>query len=474
MHGCFNEVMGVSAMIEIENLSFKYSVDDDYILKNINLSVHKGECVLLCGKSGCGKSTLLKTINGIIPEFCNGEIDGSVEVCGMNTFETEIYKISEKVGSVFQNPKTQFYTTNTTDEIAFGLENYGLERTKINKKIEKVKEALKIKPLMNRNIFELSGGEKQKIAIASVYALDPEIFVFDEPSSSLDIDSMKELSNIIDKLKAVGKTIIIAEHRLWYLKNVADRAIYLENGKITKEYSMEEIEDLSEEERLRTGLRHTSFQNSNFDIKENSLINVLELEINDLLYKRNKQTIFRIDSLKFESEKIVGIVGNNGIGKSTFAKIVCGLKKQSSGTICKNNRKLCSKERIRNSLLVMQEINNQLFTDTVYDEICLTSDIDEENKINICMADMQIDKLKKKNPHTLSGGQKQRVVILSALLSNKNILFFDEPTSGLDYESMKVVAENIKKFKEKKQLILIISHDMEFLEEVCDRVIFFS
>ena len=474
MHGCFNEVMGVSAMIEIENLSFKYSVDDDYILKNINLSVHKGECVLLCGKSGCGKSTLLKTINGIIPEFCNGEIDGRVEVCGMNTFETEIYKISEKVGSVFQNPKTQFYTTNTTDEIAFGLENYGLERTKINKKIKEVKEALKIEPLMNRNIFELSGGEKQKIAIASVYALNPEIFVFDEPSSSLDIDSMKELSNIIDKLKAVGKTIIIAEHRLWYLKNVADRAIYLENGKITKEYSMEEIEDLSEEERLRTGLRHTSFQNSNFDIKENSLINVLELEINDLLYKRNKQTIFRIDSLKFESEKIVGIVGNNGIGKSTFAKIVCGLKKQSSGTICKNNRKLCSKERIRNSLLVMQEINNQLFTDTVYDEICLTSDIDEENKINICMADMQIDKLKKKNPHTLSGGQKQRAVILSALLSNKNILFFDEPTSGLDYESMKVVAENIKKFKEKKQLILIISHDMEFLEEVCDKVIFFS
>ena len=327
---------------------------------------------------------------------------------------------------------------------------------------------------MNRNIFELSGGEKQKIAIASVYALDPEIFVFDEPSSSLDIDSMKELSNTIGELKAVGKTIIIAEHRLWYLKSVVDRAIYLENGKITKEYSMEEIQNLSEEERLRTGLRHTELHSDNFKSKSNSLHNTIELEINDLLYRRKKQTIFRIDSLKFESKKIVGIVGNNGIGKSTFAKIVCGLEKQSSGMIYKNNRKLCSKERIRKSLLVMQEINNQLFTDTVYDEICLTSDIDEENKINICMADMQIDRLKKKNPHTLSGGQKQRVVILSALLSNKNLLFFDEPTSGLDYASMKVVAENIKKFKEKKQLILIISHDMEFLEEVCDRVIFFS
>ena len=170
----------------------------------------------------------------------------------------------------------------------------------------------------------------------------------------------------------------------------------------------------------------------------------------------------------------MGIVGNNGIGKSTFARIVCGLGKQSSGTICKNNRKLCSKERVRNSLLVMQEINNQLFTDTVYDEISLTSDIDDDNKINIYMEDMQIEKLKQKNPHTLSGGQKQRVVILAALLSNKNLLFFDEPTSGLDYASMKVVAENIKNFKEKKKLILIISHDFEFLEAVCDEVIYFS
>lgn len=473
MYGCSNEIMGVSTMIEIKNLSYKYSKDDDYSLKNINLSVHKGECILLCGKSGCGKSTLLKTINGIIPEFCNGEIDGSVEVCGMNTFETEIYKISEKVGSVFQNPKTQFYTTNTTDEIAFGLENYGLERTKINKRTEEVKDTLNIEALMNRNIFELSGGEKQKIAIASVFALEPEIFVFDEPSSSLDIDSMKELSEIMERLKSVGKTIIIAEHRLWYLKNIADRAIYLENGEIIREYSMEEIQNLSEEERLRTGLRHTEFQNGYFKRKANNLKNSTELEIDGLLYKRKKKTILKIDNLNFESGKIIGIVGKNGMGKSTFARIVCGLEKQSSGKIYKGDRQLSSKNRIKNSLLVMQEVNNQLFTDTVYDEINLTSDTGNE-KINICMGNMQIDNLKQRNPHTLSGGQKQRVVILAALLSNKPFLFFDEPTSGLDYTSMKVVAENIKNFKKEKKLILIISHDYEFLEEVCDEVMYFS
>ena len=461
-------------MIEIRELSFKYKGGSDYSLKDINLKIKKGECILLCGRSGCGKSTLLKLMNGIIPEFYDGDISGSVMVNGMNTFTTPIYKLSNNVGSVFQNPKTQFYTTNTTDEIAFGLENYGIEREVINKRIEEVEKELHLENLMNKNIFNLSGGEKQKIAIASIYALNPEIFILDEPSSSLDIESMKELSLTIKKLKSLGKTIIIAEHRLWYLKDIVDRAIYLEDGKIIREYSMEEIQNLDEEERLKTGLRHTELRSANFNRKSNSLRKVPELEINDLLYKRNKQTVFKVDRLKFESGNIVGIVGNNGIGKSTFARIVCGLGKQSSGTICKKNRKLCSKERVRNSLLVMQEINNQLFTDTVYDEISLTSDIDDDNKINIYMEDMQIEKLKQKNPHTLSGGQKQRVVILAALLSNKNLLFFDEPTSGLDYASMKVVAENIKKFKEKKKLILIISHDFEFLEAVCDEVIYFS
>jgi len=496
-------------MITIKNLSFQYSTEEELVLKNINLSVHQGECILLCGKSGCGKSTLLKIINGIIPEFYQGKITGSVEVAGMNPFETEIYKISEKVGSVFQNPKTQFYTTNTTDEIAFALENYGVEREKIQKRLKEVQETMHVSSLMGRNIFALSGGEKQKIAIAAVYALNPEIFVFDEPSSSLDMDSMIELSKLMERLKEEGKTIIIAEHRLWYLKKIVDRAVYLENGKITKEYSMEEMQHLSEEERCRTGLRHTNFPGDSPTWKERSAImlsasekhtdiekrsfvsylfkverkdsavkrdssgNALELEIKDLLYKRKERTVFNIDRLGFERGKIIGIVGKNGMGKSTFAKVVCGLARQTTGEICKNNKGISVPKRRKNSLLLMQEINNQLFTDSVYDEIRLTSAFKEEEQLCTCMADMQIDQLKEKNPHSLSGGQKQRVVILSALLSKKKILFLDEPTSGLDYASMKVVAKNITKFKAEKNLILIISHDMEFLEEVCDRVLFF-
>lgn len=458
-------------MIEIRELSFKYKGGANYSLKDINLKIKKGECILLCGKSGCGKSTLLKLINGIIPEFYDGDICGSVRVNGINTFTTEIHELSKFVGSVFQNPKTQFYTTNTTDEIAFGLENYGIDTETINKRITEVEKDLRLERLMNKNIFNLSGGEKQKIAIASTYALSPEIFVLDEPSSSLDIKSMKELSQTIENLKAMGKTIIIAEHRLWYLKDIVDRAIYMEDGKIIREYNMEEIEKLSEDERLKTGLRHSSYKDINLVNNEESFNEESSLEIRNLIFKRNARTILSIDNLKFSYGNIIGIVGENGIGKSTFAKIVCGLYKTNRGEILKDNKRFNRRNRIKESLLVMQEVNYQLFTDTVFDEILLTSKIRDKNIINTYLKDMELENIIDRNPHTLSGGQKQRVIILSALLSGKKILFFDEPTSGLDYRNMKIVAKNIKKVKKKDRLILIISHDIEFLESVCDESI---
>lgn len=458
-------------MIEIRELSFKYKGGANYSLKDINLKINKGECILLCGKSGCGKSTLLKLINGIIPEFYDGDICGSVRVNGINTFTTEIHELSKFVGSVFQNPKTQFYTTNTTDEIAFGLENYGIDTEAINKRIIEVEKDLRLERLMNKNIFNLSGGEKQKIAIASTYALSPEIFVLDEPSSSLDIKSMKELSQTIENLKAMGKTIIIAEHRLWYLKDIVDRAIYMEDGKIIREYNMEEIEKLSEDERLKTGLRHSSYKDINLVNNEESFNEESSLEIRNLIFKRNARTILSIDNLKFSYGNIIGIVGENGIGKSTFAKIVCGLYKTNDEEILKDNRRFNRRNRIKESLLVMQEVNYQLFTDTVFDEILLTSKIRDKNIVNTYLKDMELENIIDRNPHTLSGGQKQRVIILSALLSGKKILFFDEPTSGLDYRNMKIVAKNIKKVKKKDRLILIISHDIEFLESVCDESI---
>ena len=458
-------------MIEINDLSFKYKSQSNHSLKDINIKIKKGECILLCGRSGCGKSTLLKLINGIIPEFYDGEISGSVMVNGMNTFTTPIYELSKNVGSVFQNPKTQFYTTNTTDEIAFGLENFGIKREVINKRLIEVEKELKLEHLMNRNIFELSGGEKQKIAIASIYALNPEIYVLDEPSSSLDIKTMNELSHIITKLKSIGKTIVIAEHRLWYLKDIVDRAIYIEDGKIIKEYSIDEIDNLREAERMRTGLRHTNYKSIKAYVPSETVCNENLLKVENLIFRKSAKTILHIDNLKFHYGNIIGIIGENGIGKSTFAKIVCGLYRESKGEFLKKNKRFSSRSRLKESLLIMQEVNCQLFTDSVYDELLLTSKTKDKNVIDDWIDDMDLKIISERNPHTLSGGQKQRVIILSALLSDKEILFFDEPTSGLDYRNMMIVAKNIKKVKEENRLILIISHDTEFLESVCDTVI---
>ncbi len=458
-------------MIEINNLSFKYKSQSNHSLKDINIKIKKGECILLCGRSGCGKSTLLKLINGIIPEFYDGEISGSVMVNGMNTFTTPIYELSKNVGSVFQNPKTQFYTTNTTDEIAFGLENFGIKREVINKRLIEVEKELKLEHLMNRNIFELSGGEKQKIAIASIYALNPEIYVLDEPSSSLDIKTMNELSHIITKLKSIGKTIVIAEHRLWYLKDIVDRAIYIEDGKIIKEYSIDEIDNLREDERMRTGLRHTNYKSIKAYVPSETACNENLLKVENLIFRKSAKTILHIDNLKFHYGNIIGIIGENGIGKSTFAKIVCGLYRESKGEFFKKNKRFSSRSRLKESLLIMQEVNCQLFTDSVYDELLLTSKTKDKNVIDDWIDDMDLKIISERNPHTLSGGQKQRVIILSALLSDKEILFFDEPTSGLDYRNMMIVAKNIKKVKEENRLILIISHDIEFLESCCDTVI---
>ena len=236
---------------------------------------------------------------------------------------------------------------------------------------------------------------------------------------------------------------------------------------------MDEIENLSEDERIRTG-RHSDYKAiERFDDFETLNKGTL-LVLKDLIFKRNTKIILSIEDLNFCYGNIIGIVGENGIGKSTLAKIICGLYKENKGKILKDDENLNIKSRLNESLLIMQEVNCQLFTDTVKDEIVLTSNIKDDNALDTWLKDMELKNISDRNPHTLSGGQKQRVIILSALLSDKKILFFDEPTSGLDYRNMKIVAKNIKKVKEEDKLILIISHDVEFLESVCDKVIDFT
>ena len=242
-------------MIEIKNVNFHYAGLEQAGLEDINLSIREGECLLLCGASGCGKTTLTRLINGLIPHFFKGELSGEITVDGKTISEQQLYDLAGVVGSVFQNPRSQFFSVDTDGEVVFGPENIGLEKDEILRRKEAVVTELNLQSLMQRSLFDLSGGEKQKIACGSVAALLPKIIILDEPSSNLDWNSIHDLAHVMKLWKSQGKTIIISEHRLWYLADLIDRAIYMEDGHIVKEWKQSEFATLSEQELASYELR---------------------------------------------------------------------------------------------------------------------------------------------------------------------------------------------------------------------------
>ena len=463
-------------MIHIQNVSFTYEQADTPSLKNINLSVKTGECVLLCGKSGCGKTTLIRLLCGMLPDFYNGVFTGSVSVKGIDPVTAPMYEIAKAVGTVFQNPRTQFYTVNTTSEIAFGCENFGMEPKLIRDRVYETADALHINSLLDRNIFQLSGGEKQKIAFASIYAVNPDIYVLDEPSSNLDNHAINELRSMLQFLKAHGKTIVIAEHRIRYLKELADRAVYMKEGQIEKEYTMQELDSMSIAERMETGIRPVSLVGFSSIIKEQSestgdIGGNASIQMKDVCFSYTKykgQPSLTISEACFPAGTVIAVTGNNGAGKSTLVSVVGGLLKNKKGTIRINGNIQSAKERLFVSYMVMQEVNHQLFTDSVKEEIVLGVKNPDEEALNAVLTKMDIERLKDRHPMTLSGGQKQRVAIAAAVFCKKKILIFDEPTSGLDFFHMMQTAELIKTLKADDTYIFVITHDYELIAAACD------
>ena len=463
-------------MIHIQNVSFTYEQADTPSLKNINLSVKTGECVLLCGKSGCGKTTLIRLLCGMLPDFYNGAFTGSVSVKGIDPVTAPMYEIAKTVGTVFQNPRTQFYTVNTTSEIAFGCENFGMEPKLIRDRVYETADALHINSLLDRNIFQLSGGEKQKIAFASIYAVNPDIYVLDEPSSNLDNHAINELRSMLQFLKAHGKTIVIAEHRIRYLKELADRAVYMKEGQIEKEYTMQELDSMSIAERMETGIRPVSLGGFSSIIKEQSessgdIGGNASIQMKDVCFSYTKykgQPSLTIPEACFPAGTVIAVTGNNGAGKSTLVSVVGGLLKNKKGTVKLNGNIQSAKERLFVSYMVMQEVNHQLFTDSVKEEIVLGVKNPDEGALNAVLTKMDIERLKDRHPMTLSGGQKQRVAIAAAVFCKKKILIFDEPTSGLDFFHMMQTAELIKTLKADDTYIFVITHDYELIATACD------
>lgn len=433
-------------MIEAENASFTYQSAPSPALQDVTLTVQPRECVVLCGRSGCGKTTFTHLLNGLSPEFYPGTLTGRCTAAGLAAGEAAIEAYVPQVGSVFQNPKTQYFNVDTTAELAFPCENAGMEPQAIRRRVDEVVEQ---------------------------FQLGPRLLVLDEPTSNLDAAAIAQLHDMIAVMKRQGVTVVLAEHRLAWITDLADRYFFFAAGRLAAQWSAAEFAALPADTLAGYGLRARTLDDCRAGIRAKQSARcpgtpVLTLEGVTLGYDK-KHPLRTLPDMSFAAGEVVGLMGRNGIGKSTMARTLCGLLEPVSGKICRNGRPANARERLRSSFLVMQDVNYQLFSDSVREEVLLGAAHPE--RCDAVLQALGLDGLADRHPMSLSGGQKQRVVVAAAMLSDKPLILLDEPTSGLDLGSMQQVGQLLQEWKAQGKTLLVITHDEELAANWCDRVI---
>ena len=395
-------------------------------------------------------------------------MEGCAMVNGLNVTEAELYDTARIVGSVFQNPRSQFFCVDTTSELAFGCENMGMPEDEILSRVDEAARELNIEKLLGRSIFELSGGEKQKISCASVSALRPEVMVLDEPTSNLDVHAIEELKQTLLGWKAEGKTIVIAEHRLSWLRDLCDRVICMKDGQVAFDLSMQAFAQYSTEQLHQMGLR--SLRDEKIAPVQNSVPETETMQLQNFCFSYDGTPVLNIPHLSLPLDSIIALVGPNGAGKSTFSRCLCGLEKKFKGQVKINGQLWKNRQLLKNCYVVMQDVNHQLFCETVADEVQLGMRSENSSDVERVLEMLDLSHLRERHPMSLSGGQKQRVAIASAILAGKEILIFDEPTSGLDFRHMEQTAALLSSLKG-NQTVLIVTHDPELIQRCCDHIV---
>ena len=521
-------------MIEISNLNFEYFGKNFEALKDINLKIFKGEFVLLAGLSGSGKSTLIRALNGLIPNFYGGRISGTVRALNTNVFEEKPRNLAQKIGMVFQNPENQLFMNNVESELVFGLENINLSRGEIKNRLDDTIELLGLDLIRKRSISSLSGGEKQKVAIGAILAMQPEILILDEPTSELDQKSAEEILQVIQNLnKKLGITVILIEHRIDRVIEYVDRLIIMKDGQIIGDGKPKQIflkENNSNKFFIPPIIRlfleiikhknillkyQISPNEIPINIEECTLIlkNLLEdLNVNDgnlKYYQQNEGQYFQkfinttplveFTDVDFEFEKnnlilsnihfkaypgeFIAIIGDNGAGKTTFLKLFNGLLRPKKGLIKikgKNVKDLSVAQISRDVGYIFQNPSIQFYQDTVKEEleIVLKNFKIPSEKAKKLLEEYS-DRLNLKSllsiyPRFLSYGEQQRAALASMLVIQPKILLMDEPTHGMDALQKEHFFNYLDEYRKKGNLVICISHDIESLTKYPERILLFS
>lgn len=458
--------------INIKKLSFSYK-RQSLQLDHINLSIKSGEVIVLTGPSGSGKSSLTRVINGLIPYFFSGELEGEVTIGEQNLDQMKSWERGQLVGNVFQDPRSQFFSNEVACEIAFGCENYGYSHEEIRDRVHRAADSLKISSILERSLHELSYGMRQKVAIASAKALEPEIYVMDEPSANLDMESTYCFGEVIEELKCQGKTIIIAEHRLYYLAEIADRFICIENGTIKHEFSQEQMKALKDQDILQMGLRHSNLRRFAFHTLNSHKDAEVALEVKSLSKAYAKLQVIRELNFSCSRGEVIALIGPNGTGKSTLGKIFAGLVKEDQGSVSIFGKECKVKKRLGQVWYIPQDLDSQLFGEDLVDELITgrnNAEGQKEKSVRI-LKELELYNFANQHPATLSGGQKQRLALGVALMYEAPIIILDEPTSGLDGANMRNVSRVIRALAGKGHTIIVITHDAECALSCCERAI---
>lgn len=513
--------MEKTPVVEFKDFSFRYKSQTEATLKNINLTINKGEKVLLLGPSGCGKSTLANCINGIIPFSFKGEIKGSCKIAGVETSTSSIFKLSSSVGTVLQDPDAQFVGLSVGEDVAYALENNNIPRSQMLKQVDDALNIVHMSDFVNSVPYNLSGGQKQRVSLAGIMHGDVSILLFDEPLAALDPQMGNQAIELIDEIKKDGdKTVIIIEHRLEdVLYKPVDRIILMSDGQIIEDTTPDKLlcSDKLEVNGIRTPLYLSALKmagckfkesdhpsdiySMNIDEYKDKLVSfftsvkknevkksdevLLDVKNVSYQYKRKKNKALDGVSFKVSKGEKIALVGKNGAGKSTVAKLVCGVIRPENGgevDIKGVNYLEYSIKEIGSMIgYVMQNPNQMLVKDMIKDEVALGLTLNGKSEEEINSAVEEALKMCNLWPMrnwpvgVVSYGQKKRITIASILAMKPEMIILDEPTAGQDYKVYTEIMTFLETLNRDYGItILFITHDMHLAIEYTDRAVVFA